>query len=59
MAQGDAVFVGEAVSSRANSKANLVLNDKSNVTIGPGSTINFDDFAYSGPGHAPRSQLAR
>ena len=50
MAQGDAVFVGEAVSSRANSKANLVLNDKSNVTIGPGSTIKFDDFAYSGPG---------
>jgi hypothetical protein len=50
VAQGDAVFVGEAVLSGADSKANLVLNDKSNVTIGPGSTIKFDDFVYSGPG---------
>jgi hypothetical protein len=50
VAQGDAVFVGEAVLSGADSKANLVLNDKSNVPIGPGSTIKFDDFVYSGPG---------
>jgi FecR protein len=49
VAQGDAVFVSEAVSSGADSKANLVLNDKSNVTIGPGSIIKLDDFVYSGP----------
>jgi hypothetical protein len=49
VAQGDAVFVSEAVSSGGDSKANLVLNDKSNVTIGPGSTIKLDDFVYSGP----------
>jgi hypothetical protein len=48
VAQGDAVFISEAVSSGADSKANLVLNDKSNVTIGPGSTIKLDDFVYSG-----------
>jgi hypothetical protein len=49
MAQGDALFVNEAVSSGADGKANLVLNDSSNVTIGPGSTIKLDDFIYSGP----------
>jgi FecR protein len=48
VAQGDAVFVSEGVSSGADSKANLVLNDKSNLTIGPGSTIKLDDFNYSG-----------
>jgi hypothetical protein len=49
VAQGDAVFINEAISSGADSKANLVLNDSSNVTIGPGSTIKLDDFVYSGP----------
>jgi len=47
--QGDAVFVSEAVSSGSDGKANLALNDKSNVTIGPDSTIKLDDFVYSGP----------
>ena len=46
--QGDSVFLNEAVSSGADSKANLVLNDNSNVTVGPGSTIKLDDFVYSG-----------
>ena len=26
-----------------------MLNDNSNVTVGPGSTIKLDDFVYSGP----------
>jgi hypothetical protein len=43
------VFLHEAVSSGANSKASLVLHDNSNVTVGPGSTIKLDDFVYSGP----------
>ena len=47
--QGDAVFLHEAVSSGADSKASLVLHDNSNVTVGPGSTIKLDDFVYSGP----------
>jgi FecR protein len=49
VAQGDAVFLNEAVSSGADSKANLVLNDNSNVTVGPGSTVKLHDFVYSGP----------
>jgi hypothetical protein len=49
LAQGDPVFLKEAVSSGADSKANLVLNDNSDVTIGPGSTIKVDDFVFSGP----------
>ena len=47
--QGDNVFLNEAVQSGADSKANLVLNDNSNVTVGPGSTVKLDDFVYSGP----------
>jgi hypothetical protein len=50
--QGDNVFLNEAVRSGEDSKANLVLNDNSNVTVGPGSTIKLDDFVYSGPKHA-------
>jgi FecR protein len=49
VAQGDAVFLNESVSSGADSKANLVLNDNSNVTVGPGSTVKLHDFVYSGP----------
>jgi len=29
-----------------------VLNDNTNVTVGPSSTIKLDDFVYSGPKHA-------
>ena len=47
--QGDNVFLNEAVRSGEDSKANLVLDDNSNVTVGPGSTIKLDDFVYSGP----------
>ena len=46
--QGDSVFVNETLSTGADGKANLVLNDNSNVTVGPGSTIKLDDFVYSG-----------
>jgi hypothetical protein len=49
VAQGDGVLVNEVVSSGADSRANLVLKDNSNITIGPGSTIKLDDFLYSGP----------
>ena len=35
LVQGDNVFLNEAVRSGAESKANLVLNDNSNVTVGP------------------------
>ena len=46
--QGDSVFLNETFSTGADSKANLVLDDKSNVTVGPGSTLKLDDFVYSG-----------
>ena len=49
VAQGDNVFLNEVVRSNPDSKANLLLNDNSNVTVGPGSTIKLDDFVYSGP----------
>jgi hypothetical protein len=44
--QGDSVFLHETVSSGVDSKANLVLKDNSNVTVGPSSTIKLDDFVY-------------
>jgi hypothetical protein len=47
--QGDSVFLNEGVRSGADSKAQLLLNDNSNVTVGPGSTIKLDEFVYSGP----------
>jgi hypothetical protein len=47
--QGDNVFLNEAVQSSADSKANLVLNDNTNVTVGPSSTVKLDNFVYSGP----------
>jgi hypothetical protein len=49
VAQGDSVFLDEAVRSGVDSKAQLVLNDNSSMTVGPGSTIKLDDFVYSGP----------
>jgi hypothetical protein len=49
VAQGDSVFLNESLRSGADSKANLLLNDDSKVTIGPGSTLALDAFVYSGP----------
>src|SRR5271168_4627837 len=46
--QGDSVFLNETFSTGTDSKANLVLNDNSNVTVGPGSMLKLDDFVYSG-----------
>jgi hypothetical protein len=47
--QGDAVYRDEGVRSRAESKAGLLMEDKTNVTIGPSSTIKLDRFVYAGP----------
>ena len=49
MAQGDSVFLNEAVQSGTDSKARLLLEDNTNVSIGPGSTLKLDSFVYSGP----------
>ena len=46
--QGDSVFLNETFSTGTDSKANLLLNDNSSVTVGPGSTLKLDDFVYSG-----------
>ena len=46
--QGDSVFLNETLSTGAGSKANVVLNDNSNMTVGPSSTVRSDDFVYSG-----------
>jgi hypothetical protein len=47
--QGDNVFLNEVVQSDTDSKANLLLKDNSDVTIGPGSKVTLDKFVYSGP----------
>jgi hypothetical protein len=47
--QGDNVFLNEAVRSGSDSRAKLVLNDSTNLTVGPDSTVKLDDFVYSGP----------
>jgi hypothetical protein len=47
--QGDPVYRDEGVRSRADSKAGLLMEDKTNVTIGPSSTLKLDRFVYSGP----------
>jgi hypothetical protein len=49
VAQGDSVFLNESVQSGADSKARLLLEDNTNVSIGPGSTLKLDNFVYSGP----------
>jgi hypothetical protein len=49
VAQGDSVFLNEAVQSGVDSKARLLLEDNTNVSIGPGSTLKLDSFVYSGP----------
>jgi hypothetical protein len=46
--QGDSVFLNETLSTGADSKANVMLNDHSTITVGPGSSVRADDFAYSG-----------
>ncbi len=48
VAQGDAVYRDEGVRTRIDSKARLLLEDKTNVTIGPSSTIKLDRFVYAG-----------
>lgn len=47
--QGDAVYRDEGVRSRVDSKAELLMEDKTNVTIGPSSTLKLDRFVYAGP----------
>jgi hypothetical protein len=49
LAQGDAVYRDEGVRTRVDSKARLLLVDKTNLTVGPSSTIRLDRFVYSGP----------
>ena len=49
VAQGDAVYRDEAVRTRVDSKAGLLLEDQSKVTIGPSSTLKLDRFVYPGP----------
>jgi hypothetical protein len=46
---GDAVYRDEGVRSRVDSKAGLLMEDKTAVTIGPSSTIKLDRFVYAGP----------
>jgi hypothetical protein len=46
--QGDAVFRQEGVNTDANSSAELVLKDDTNITIGPNSSIRLERFVYSG-----------
>ena len=47
--QGDNVFLNKFVRSNPDSKANLLLKDNTNLTVGPGSTIKLDEFVYAGP----------
>jgi len=49
LAAGDAVYRDEGVRSRVDSKAGLLMVDKTNVTIGPSSTLKLDRFVYAGP----------
>ena len=47
--QGDAVYRDEGVRTYVDSKARLLLEDQTNVTIGPSSTVKLDRFVYPGP----------
>jgi hypothetical protein len=49
VAQGDSVYRDEGVRTRVDSKAGLLMEDKTNVTIGPSSTLKLDRFVYAGP----------
>jgi len=48
VAQGDSVYRDESVLTRIDSKAALLLEDQTNVTIGPSSTMKLDRFVYPG-----------
>jgi hypothetical protein len=48
VAQGDSVYRDESVLTRVDSKAALLLEDQTNVTVGPSSTIKLDRFVYAG-----------
>ena len=48
VAQGDSVYRDESVLTRIDSKAALLLEDQTNVTIGPSSTMKLDRFVYAG-----------
>ena len=56
--QGDAVYRDEGDRSRADSKAELLMEDKTNVTIGPSSTLKLDRFVYAGPRRREQSFLS-
>ena len=45
---GDDVFLNEIVLTGPDSKVHFVLNDNSNVTVGPNSAVKLDGFVYSG-----------
>jgi hypothetical protein len=47
--KGDGVYRDEGVRTRVESKGRLLLEDQSNVTIGPASRIKLGRFVYSGP----------
>jgi hypothetical protein len=46
--QGDAVYRDEGVRTRIDSKAGFVMEDKTNLTMGPSSTVKLDRFVYAG-----------
>ena len=48
VSQGDGVYRDEGVRTRVDSKARLGLEDQTNVTIGPSSTVKLDRFVYAG-----------
>lgn len=47
--QGDAVYRDEDVRTRVDSKAGFLMEDKTNVSVGPSSTLKLDRFVYAGP----------
>jgi hypothetical protein len=49
VAQSDGVFRDEGVRTHVDSKARLLLEDQTNVTIGPSSAVKLDRFVYAGP----------
>jgi hypothetical protein len=49
VAQGDTVYRDEGVRTRVDSKAAILMEDKTNVSIGPSSTLKLDRFVYAGP----------
>ena len=49
MIQGNGVYRDEGVRTRVDSKARLLMEDKTNVSIGPSSVVKLDQFVYAGP----------